>query len=397
MAIEEGLRGARNLPWYCYTKDEGRMGVIRGEEMVLNIGPQHPATHGVLRLQVRTDGEIVSQITPYIGYLHRCFEKHCENVTYEQVLPFTDRCDYLASMSMNFGYVVAMEEMLEIKVNDRVQHIRVVMAELQRIASHLLGLGAFGLDIGAFTPFLHMLRDRERILDLFEMTCGARLLYNYMWIGGLSHDLPIGFVESTYKFLDYFEPKIDEFVNLLVHNKIFVERTADIGVMPQDVAISYGVTGANLRASGLKWDLRRDDPYSIYNKFDFNVPVGEGGKGTVGDCWDRFYVRVLEMKESIKIVRQALASMPKDGDVHQSLPKKIKPPIGSIYKRTESPRGDLGYYIESDGSNIPYRLKMRSPAFTALSVIDEIAAGWLLSDVLAILGSLDIVLGEIDR
>ena len=288
------------------------MGVIRGEEMVLNIGPQHPATHGVLRLQVRTDGEIVSQITPYIGYLHRCFEKHCENVTYEQVLPFTDRCDYLASMSMNFGYVVAMEDMLEIKVNDRVQHIRVVMAELQRIASHLLGLGAFGLDIGAFTPFLHMLRDRERILDLFEMTCGARLLYNYMWIGGLSHDLPIGFVESTYKFLDYFEPKIDEFVNLLVHNKIFVERTADIGVMPQDVAISYGVTGANLRASGLKWDSRRDDPYSIYNKFDFNVPVGEGGKGTVGDCWDRFYVRVLEMKESIKICLLYTSPSPRD-------------------------------------------------------------------------------------
>ena len=180
------------------------MGVIRGEEMVLNIGPQHPATHGVLRLQVKTDGEIVSEIRPYIGYLHRCFEKHCENVTYEQVLPFTDRCDYLASMTMNFGYVVAMEEFMEIKVNDRVQHIRVVMAELQRIASHLLGLGAFGLDIGAFTPFLHMLRDRERILDLFEMTCGARLLYNYMWIGGLSHDLPVGFVESTYKFLDYF-------------------------------------------------------------------------------------------------------------------------------------------------------------------------------------------------
>ena len=182
-----------------------------------------------------------------------------------------------------------------------------------------------------------------------------------------------------------------------MHNKIFVERTADIGVMPQDVAISYGVTGPNLRASGLKWDLRRNDSYSIYNKFDFEIPVGEGGKGTVGDCWDRFYVRVLEMKESIKIVRQALASMPKEGDVHQSLPKKIKPPIKSIYRRTESPRGDLGYYIESDGSNIPYRLKMRSPAFTALSVIDEIAAGWLLSDVLAILGSLDIVLGEIDR
>ena len=309
--------------------------------MVLNIGPQHPATHGVLRLQVKTDGEVISEITPYLGYLHRCFEKHCENVTYEQVIPFTDRCDYLASMTMNFGYVVAVEKLMDIKVNDRVQHIRVIMAELQRIASHLLATGVFGLDLGAFTPFLHMLRDRERIIDLFEMTCGARLLYNYMWVGG--------------------------------------------------------VTGPNLRASGVNWDLRKDDPYSIYDKFDFNVPVGQGIKGTVGDSWDRFYVRLQEIRESVKIVRQALDQLPKDGDVHQSMPKKIRPPKGSIYSRTESPRGDLGYYIESDGSDTPSRLKMRSPAFTALGVLDEIAGGWLMSDVLAILGSLDIVLGEIDR
>ena len=367
------------------------------EEMVLNIGPQHPATHGVLRLQVKTDGEVISEITPYLGYLHRCFEKHCENVTYEQVIPFTDRCDYLASMTMNFGYVVAVEKLMDIKVNDRVQHIRVIMAELQRIASHLLATGVFGLDLGAFTPFLHMLRDRERIIDLFEMTCGARLLYNYMWVGGLSHDLPKGFVEATLNFLDYFEPKIDEFENLLGNNKIFVERTADIGIMPAEVAINFGVTGPNLRASGVDWDLRKDDPYSIYDKFDFNVPVGQGIKGTVGDSWDRFYVRLQEIRESVKIVRQAIDQLPKDGDVHQSMPKKIRPPKGSIYSRTESPRGDLGYYIESDGSDTPSRLKMRSPAFTALGVLDEIAGGWLMSDVLAILGSLDIVLGEIDR
>ena len=271
------------------------------------------------------------------------------------------------------------------------------MAELQRIASHLLGIGAFGLDLGAFTPFLHMLRDRERILDIFEMTCGARLLYNYMWVGGLSHDLPTGFVEATLNFLDYFEPKVDEFENLLGHNKIFVERTADIGIMPAEVAISYGVTGPNLRGSGVKWDLRIDDPYSIYDRFDFNVPVGKGMKGTVGDCWDRFYVRIQEIRESVKIVRQAIDQLPKDGDVHQAMPKKIRPPKGSIYRRTESPRGDLGYYIESDGSDTPYRVKMRSPAFTALSVLNEIGAGWLMSDVLGILGSLDIVLGEIDR
>ena len=373
------------------------MGVVHGQEMVLNIGPQHPATHGVLRLQVKTDGEVISEIKPYLGYLHRCFEKHCENVSYEQVIPFTDRCDYLASMTMNFGYVVAMEQLMDIKVNDRVQYIRVIMAELQRIASHLLATGVFGLDLGAFTPFLHMLRDRERIIDLFEMTCGARLLYNYMWVGGLSHDLPKGFVEETLRFLDYFEPKVDEFENLLGHNKIFVERTADIGIMPAEVAINYGVTGPNLRASGIKWDLRKDDPYSLYDRLDFEVPIGLGIKGTVGDSWDRFYVRLQEMRQSINIVRQAIDKLPKDGDVHQSMPKKIRPPKGSIYSRTESPRGDLGYYIESDGSDTPYRLKMRSPAFTALGVLNEIAGGWLMSDVLAILGSLDIVLGEIDR
>jgi len=373
------------------------MGVVHGQEMVLNIGPQHPATHGVLRLQVKTDGEVISEITPYLGYLHRCFEKHCENVSYEQVIPFTDRCDYLASMTMNFGYVVAMEQLMDIKVNDRVEYIRVIMAELQRIASHLLAIGVFGLDLGAFTPFLHMLRDRERIIDLFEMTCGARLLYNYMWVGGLSHDLPKGFVEATLNFLDYFEPKVDEFENLLGHNKIFVERTADIGIMPAKVAINYGVTGPNLRASGVNWDLRKDNPYSVYSKLDFNVPIGKGIKGTVGDSWDRFYVRLQEIRESVKIVRQAIDQLPKDGDVHQSMPKKIRPPKGSIYSRTESPRGDLGYYIESDGSDTPYRLKMRSPAFTALGVLNEIAGGWLMSDVLAILGSLDIVLGEIDR
>ena len=200
------------------------MGVVQGDQMVLNIGPQHPSTHGVLRLKVWTDGEIVSEIKPYIGYLHRCFEKHSENVTYEQVIPFTDRCDYIASMNNNFGYVVTMEELMEIKVPERVEYIRVIMAELNRIASHLLALGVYGLDVGAFTPFLYMFRDRERILDIFELTCGARLLYNYMWVGGLSHDLPTGFVEATLNFLDYFEPKVDEFENLLGHNKIFVER-----------------------------------------------------------------------------------------------------------------------------------------------------------------------------
>ncbi len=372
------------------------MGVVHGDQMVLNIGPQHPSTHGVLRLKVMTDGEVVSQITPYLGYLHRCFEKHCENVSYEQVIPYTDRCDYIGSMNNNFGYVVAMEELMEINVPERVEYIRVIMAELNRIASHLLALGTYGLDVGAFTPFLYMFRDRERILDMFELTCGARLLYNYMWVGGLSHDLPEDFVKICYGFLDYFEPKIDEYNNLLTGNKIFVERTADVGVMPADVAVNYGVTGPNLRGSGVKWDCRKDEPYSIYNRFDFDIPLGTGELGTIGDCWDRYWVRMQEMRESIKIIRQALKDLPQ-GDIHQTIPKKIRPPKGSIYRRTESPRGDLGYYIISDGSPKPYRLKMRSPAFTSMAVLDEISRGWMISDVIAILGSLDIVLGEIDR
>ena len=372
------------------------MGVVQGDQMVLNIGPQHPSTHGVLRLKVWTDGEIVSEIKPYIGYLHRCFEKHSENVTYEQVIPFTDRCDYIASMNNNFGYVVTMEELMEIKVPERVEYIRVIMAELNRIASHLLALGVYGLDVGAFTPFLYMFRDRERILDIFELTCGARLLYNYMWVGGVSHDLPKDFERICIGFLDYFEPKIKEYNDLLTHNKIFLERTADGGVLPPDAAINFGVSGPNLRGSGVNWDVRKDEPYSIYDRFEFEIPLGEGEFGTVGDSFDRYWVRMCEMKESIKIIRQAIKDLP-DGDVFQTIPKKIRPPKGSIYRRTESPRGDLGYYIISDGSPIPYRVKMRSPAFTALSSLGEIAQGWMLSDVIAILGSLDIVLGEIDR
>ena len=373
------------------------LGTVHGDEMILNIGPQHPSTHGVLRLKVHTDGEIVTKITPYIGYLHRCFEKHCENLTYEQATPYTDRCDYIGSMNNNFGYAVAVEQLMETKVPEKVEYMRVIVAEMNRIASHLLALGTFGLDVGAFTPFLYCFRDRERILDLFEMLCGARLLYNYIWIGGVSHDFPVGWVEKTYEFLDYFEPKINEYNDLLTYNKIFIERSADVGVIPVDVAISYGVTGPNLRGSGVRWDLRKDDPYGIYDRFEFDIPIGTGAMGSVGDCWDRYYVRVRELEECIKIIRQALDALPRDGDVHAALPKKIRPKAGHVYSRTESPRGDLGYYIASDGSDTPTRIKMRSPAFTALSCLNEISRGWMISDVIAILGSLDIVLGEIDR
>ena len=370
--------------------------IIGADEMVLNMGPQHPSTHGVLRLKIITDGEIVSHIEPIIGYLHRCFEKHCENLSYEQIVPFTDRCDYLASMHMGHAYSIAVEKLLDVELPERVEYIRVIVAELQRIASHLIAIGAFGLDVGAITPFTWTLRDRERILDLFEQLSGARLLYNYIWPGGLAHDLPPGFVDKTIEFLDYFEPQITEYNDLLTGNKIFIERTADVGVMPKEVAINYGVSGPSLRASGVDYDLRKTDTYSIYDKFDFNVPVGDGRMGTVGDCWDRYYVRVLEMKESVKILRQALKSVP-EGDVHSAMPKKIRPKKGEVYSRYESARGDVGFYIRSDGKNIPTRVKMRSPAYSNLSVLNEISAGWMISDVITVLGSLDIVLGEIDR
>lgn len=372
-------------------------GAVEGEEMILNMGPQHPSTHGVLRLRIRTDGEIVTHIEPHLGYLHRCFEKHSENLSYEQITPFTDRCDYLASMNNNHVYAMAVERLMGLEVSDKVEIIRVIMAELQRIASHLMATGTFGLDVGGITPFTYTFRDRERILDLFEYTCGARLLYNYIWIGGVSHDLPPNFVQYTIEFLDYFLPQIDEYNRLLTFNKIFIERTADLGVLTPEVAINYGCTGPMLRASGVDWDLRRNEPYSIYDRFDFDVIVGHGQMGTVGDCWDRYFVRIQEMRESAKIVRQALAMLPAEGDVLAAVPKKIRPPKGEIYFRAENPRGDLGFYIISDGSPKPYRVKMRSPCFCNLSVINEISAGWMISDLVTILGSIDIVLGEVDR
>ena len=370
--------------------------VIETGEMVLNMGPQHPSTHGVLRLKIHTDGEIVSKIEPVLGYLHRCFEKHCENLPYEQIVPFVDRCDYLASMHMDHAFSITVEKLLDVKIPERVEYIRVIVAELQRIASHLIAVGAFGLDVGAITPFTWTLRDRERILDLFEALCGARLLYNYIWPGGVSHDLPPLFIERTLEFIDYFTPKIIELNQLLTTNKIFIERSADVGVLPADVAINYGVTGPSLRGSGVNFDLRKNESYSIYDKFDFEVPIGQGQMGTTGDCWDRYYVRVLEMEESVKIIRQACGQIP-DGDVHEAVPKKIRPKKGEVYGRYESARGDVGFYIISNGKNIPLRVKMRSPAFCNLGVLSEISEGWMISDVIANLGSLDIVLGEIDR
>lgn len=370
--------------------------MLKTEQMVLNMGPQHPSTHGVLRLELELEGEVIINVKPHLGYLHRCFEKHCEAMTYPQIIPYVDRLDYLASMNNEMGYAIAVERLLDIKVPERVEYIRVIMAELQRIASHMVAVGTYGIDIGAFTPFLYLFRDRERILTLFEKTCGARLLYNYIWVGGLSHDLPLNFVNETRDFLNDFKKTVTEVNNLLSYNKIFIERTANIGVLPVDAATNYGITGPNLRASGLKWDIRKNDPYSIYDRFDFEIPVGEGLHGQVGDCWDRYYLRVQEMVQSIRIIEQALDQLP-EGEITSALPKRIKPVEGQIYSRVENPKGELGFFIVSKGQLQPFRVKVRPPSFINLGVLGELCKGHLIADVVAILGSIDIVLGEVDR
>ncbi len=365
--------------------------------MVVNMGPQHPSTHGVLRLEVVLDGEIVVDVIPHLGYLHRCFEKHCEHMTsYQQVIPYVDRMDYVAAMTNEHAFVVAAEKLLKIEVPERVHYIRIIMAELQRIASHLIAIGTFGIDMGAFTPFLYYFRDREKILELFEMTCGARLLYNYIWIGGLSHDIPPQFVEKTKEFCTDFKKTLKEVNDLLNYNEIFIKRTANVGILPKDLAINYACSGPMLRGSGVDFDLRRDDPYTLYNKFEWDVIVGKGEMGTVGDVWDRNIVRQREMWESLRIIEQAIATLP-EGDVQKAVPKRIRPVPGDAYGRVEGPRGELGFYIVAEDSVTPYRIKARAPAFVNLSVINAISKGAMLADLVAIIGSIDIVLGEVDR
>ena len=366
--------------------------------MTINMGPQHPSTHGVLRLELDLDGELIQAVRPNIGYLHRCFEKYAEKVEdYAKVIPYTDRMDYVSAMNQEHGYVTAMEKMLEIEVPERVEYIRVILAELQRIASHLLGIGAFGLDLGAFTPFLYLFTEREKVLDIFEKTSGARLLYNYMTVGGLIKDVHKDFKKDTADFVKTFRPKIKELNDLLSYNKIFIKRTANIGVLPDKVALNYAASGPVLRGSGVKWDLRKNDPYSIYDRFEFEIPTGKGEMGTLGDCWDRYIVRVREMEQSLLIIEQALEGMPDEGDVTEASPRRIRPKAGEIYVRTESPRGELGYYIISDNKGGPYRVKARAPSFVHLSMLPAISKGALIADLVAIVGSIDIVLGEVDR
>ncbi len=379
---------------------------LKSEEMIINLGPQHPSTHGVLRLEVLSDGEIIKDVVPHIGYLHRCFEKHAESLPFNQVIPFVDRMDYLASMNSEHAYAMGVERMLGItdQIPKRVEYIRVLVAELNRIASHLIAIGTFGLDLGAFTPFFWIMRDREHILRLLEWASGARMLYNYIWVGGLFYDLPVGFEQRCREFITYFKPKAVELEQLLVDNKIFIDRTARVGVLPLNLAINAGATGPMLRGSGLRFDLRKVDGYSVYPELDFDIPVGEGRMGAIGDCWDRTWVRVREIHESLHLMQQCLDKLEgehkrtREFDPQAMVPKKIRPQAQEIYVRAENPKGELGFYFRTDGkSDIPFRCKVRACSFVNLSILPELCKGVLIADLIAILGSVDIVLGEVDR
>ncbi len=383
--------------------DRVEQGDLQTEEMLVNMGPQHPATHGVLRLVLRTDGEMVLESIPHIGYLHRCAEKIGENIQPFQFIPYTDRMDYLAAMNNNQAFALAVERLAGVDVPPRGQALRVVFAELNRIASHLVTVGCYGLDMGAFTPFTWCFREREMILDLFEAACGARLTYSYITIGGVTHDLPDGWVERCREFLEFFEPKIDDYNKLLSYNHIFLKRTCDIGVISLEDAIAYGLTGPCLRASGVRWDLRKALPYDGYGQYDFDIPIGRPG-GTdglpvgvvLGDNWCRYFLRILEMAQSVRIIRQALDRLP-EGDVLAKKVKNLKLPDDEVYVEIENPRGQLGFYVRGDGSAIPYRVKARGPSFCNLSIVPHICRDILIADMPAIIASIDIVLGEVDR
>jgi NADH-quinone oxidoreductase subunit D len=392
-----------NSPDVLADADRVVPGELRTEEMLINMGPQHPSTHGVLRLMLRTDGELVLETIPHIGYLHRCAEKIGENVTPYQFIPITDRLDYLAAMNNNHGFSLAVEKLAGVEVPERARYIRIIMAELNRIASHLISFGSYALDMGAFTPFLYGFREREYILDLFESACGARLTYSYISIGGVTQDLPEGFIEKLNWFLDYFEPKIDEYNQLFSYNYILVRRTAGVGVISPEDAIAWGLTGPSLRGSGVKWDLRKCVPYDIYDRFEFDIPVGEPGgadgiprEAVVGDSWNRYFVRMQEMKQSVRILRQCIKQLPA-GEFRNKPKGVLKLPAKEVYLEVEGARGQLGFLVVGDGKPVPRRVKIRGPSFCNLSIATHVCRQILLADIPAILGSIDVVMGEVDR
>jgi NADH-quinone oxidoreductase subunit D len=389
---------------------------LLGEKLTINMGPSHPATHGVLRIVLELDGEIITKATPDVGYLHRGDEKIAENMQYNQFVPYTDRLDYLAPLSNNVAYALAVEKLLGWELPPRGKAIRVICCEMARISAHLLGLGAFAMDLGATTVFLYTFTEREKLYNLIELLTGARFTTSYTRIGGQTRDLPDGFLPALNQFLDEFIPQLNEMDRLLTRNPIFVDRTKDLGVITKEDGISYGITGPNLRGSGIEYDVRKAKPYLDYQKYDFDIPIG-----TVGDAYDRYLVRIEEMRQSVKILRQAVKDLP-SGPINVSDPKNFPPhkpevlmkmeelihhfiihtegvdaPPGEIYFGAENPKGELGFYIHSKGGGVPHRLKIRAPSFVNLSVLSKILLGHMMSDVVAILGSLDFVMGECDR
>jgi NADH-quinone oxidoreductase subunit D len=360
------------------------------DEFVLNMGPQHPATHGVLRVVLNLDGEVVTNIVPHLGYIHRGLEKLFENRRYDQIIPFTDRTDYLSAICNNHAYVMAVEKLMGIEAPPRAQYLRVMASELQRIASHLLWFAAYCLDMGAFTPFLYAFRDREEIVAMLEEASGARLTYNYLKIGGFVHDAPKDLLARLKKFVSHFEKKIVEFETLLMENVIFRARTVNVGVISRENAIAWGMTGPCLRGSNAPLDVRREIPYSIYPSLAFDVPVGRNG-----DTWDRCQVRMEEMRQSVRILRQTMEGFP-EGDHRVKVPRTIAPPAGEAYAAVEGPRGEVGFYVVSDGSPKPFRVKMRRPSFSNLSALRELLRGFKVADLVAVMGSLDVVVPEMD-
>jgi NADH-quinone oxidoreductase subunit D len=365
-----------------------------GEEMVLNMGPHHPSTHGVLRFVIKTDGEIMREAIPVVGYLHRGIEKIAEGMPYESLMPYMDRIDYVSAMTACHCWSEAVEKLAGHEVPERAHYLRVIASELNRISSHAICVGVMAMDIGAITPFPYLLRERETINDLFEELCGNRLTYNYFRVGGVSADLPAGWEHRCRKFLDHFDNVVPELDRLITDNEIFVDRTANICAIPPEQAIAYGLVGPNLRASGVDYDVRRDIPYAVYDKLDFDVVVGSGTVGTLGDCWDRFWVRVEEMRQSARIVRQCLDQMP-EGPIY-SKPKRLRP-TGEAWTRVESSRGDMFCYVVGDGKPTPERMHLRTGSYNAMQVVRPQSRGVMVADLVALIASLDVIAPEIDR
>jgi len=360
-------------------------------DLMINMGPQHPSTHGVFRLVIWVDGEKIVKSEPHVGYLHRGSEKICESERYNQIVTLFDRLDYVGNLNNELAFCLAVEKLMDVTVPERSEYIRVILCELNRIASHMLFYGVYGLDAGAMTPMLYGFRERERVQDLFQRVTGARMMHNYIRIGGVKEDLPSDFNNRMVTLLEDLKRGVEECDQLLSGNEMFLARTKNIGILDAGDAIDYGVSGPALRASGILEDVRVTDPYSIYDRFDFGIPVG-----TNGDCWDRYYVRIEEMRESIKIIENAMKDMP-NGETLAKVRRIARPPKGEVFVRTESPRGDLGVFVVSDGSDMPYRVKVRAPSFANLQALQLMLEGAYLADAVLILGSIDIIMGEVDR